>query len=493
MMTRRTKRVLIVMGALVPCVLIGSAFLAAEATKGNEFCGTACHEMQPYYRTWQDSAHADVDCVECHIPHGVVNYAKTKVFAMREVWVHFTEEDLAPITVTRHIPNDSCTQCHDASQMRAKVPLAKWTRVFTHTGHEQVPACIDCHAQVVHAPIAEIPFTPAEEMEACFECHDGTQQPDDCEYCHTTAHPDRGACDTCHGLRSWDPSVSHSPRLVERHAEITCERCHTVATPTDIGAPNGCFDCHEPAHPLKVGDLRLRRCAECHTIVHWKPNTFDHPTTGCVDCHGNEHGIGSLTRCQRCHSQTTWNGATHDPRLVATHAETSCLRCHTRATAQAVGPPAGCVGCHRPPHALSLAGIDLHRCDDCHRIDGWTPTTFDHPSSGCVDCHGNRHGSASLTRCQDCHSQATWSGAEHPDTSCTSCHAAGPLHSGLSAQCQSCHVSGRYWVPSTFRHAQVGEHIPNGEEPLTCTRCHASTYTRATCTPCHGPGGGDDD
>ena len=378
---------LVIVAVLVPVVLIGSAFLAAEATRSNTFCGTKCHEMDPYYQTWQASSHSDVDCVKCHIPSGAVNYAKTKFFALREVWVHFTNKDLAPIAVTRHIPNDTCTSCHDSSQMQDAVPLARWTTRFRHSGHEQVPECIECHAQVVHAPIEGIPYTPPGKMASCFTCHDGTAQPDDCVYCHRAPHPDRGTCETCHGLKAWDPSVSHSPRLITQHQEFPCERCHTVATPTDIGFPAGCVNCHKPPHPLKVGKLRLQRCAQCHTILHWKPNTFDHP------------------------------------------------------------------------------------------------------SSGCVQCHGNQHGSAQLTQCGDCHSQTTWAGAKHPDTSCTACHTAGPLHSGLSTQCQSCHVSGAYWVPSTFRHKQVGEHVPSGERPLACTQCHKTTYATATCTPCHGPGG----
>ena len=489
MVTRRAKRALIVAAVIVPVVLVGAAFLAAEATRSNTFCGTACHEMQPYYRTWQASAHADVDCVACHIPPGCVNYAKTKVFALREVWVHFTRKDIAPIAVTRHIPNATCTACHPPSQMQNAVPLARWTRLFSHSGHEQVPACIDCHSQVVHAPIAQVPYTPARAMASCFTCHDGTTQPNDCRYCHRAPHPDRGDCTTCHGLRSWDPSVSHRPRLTAQHQAFSCERCHSVATPTGMGYPAGCIGCHRPPHPLTVGPVRLRRCAECHTILQWKPTTFDHPASGCVRCHGNHHGSARLTRCQECHSQTSWTSATHSPTLQGAHTSVACLSCHTHATRASIGFPAGCIGGHQPPHPLSLAGIDLHRCYDCHPISDWTPTTFDHPASGCVRCHGNHHGRVQLTQCQDCHSQTTWSGATHPTTSCTACHTPGPLHSGIGAQCQTCHVTGRYWVPSTYRHRQVGEHVPSGEVPLACTKCHVSTYARATCTPCHAAGG----
>ena len=68
-----------VVAIAAPIVLVGAAFVAAEATKSNTFCGTSCHEMEPYYATWQTSPHAEVDCVRCHIPPGFWNYAKTKL------------------------------------------------------------------------------------------------------------------------------------------------------------------------------------------------------------------------------------------------------------------------------------------------------------------------------------------------------------------------------------------------------------------------------
>lgn len=366
-------------------------FVAAEATKGNSFCGTSCHEMEPYYRTWEASQHADVDCVGCHIPPGLWNYAKTKIFGLRELWVHVTGQVESPIAVTRLIPDEVCGGCHEDEDLRGSIRLARWTEGFTHSGHSEVPHCIDCHARVVHPDIAQVPNTSPRSMEACFACHDGKAQPDDCAYCHMTApHPDRGTCDECHGLRSWSNNFRHPERLTGRHETIGCERCHATVSATEVGPPSACIDCHRPPHPLQLADLRLRRCADCHVITHWRPNTFDHPRSDCVSCHGNEHG---------------------SPRLVA---------------------------------------------------------------------------------CQRCHSQLNWTGAKHPNSDCTACHSPGPLHAGVGAACQSCHVSGRYWVPSTFRHRQVGEHIPSGEHRLACTACHQTTYASATCTPCHGPGGGGD-
>lgn len=391
-MSRRTRRALVVAAVAAPILLVGGAFVAAEATKSNDFCGTSCHEMQPYYRTWEASQHAEVECVGCHIPPGLWNYAKTKVFGMRELWVHLSGEVRRPIAVTRHISNEVCVGCHPTEQMGDAVMLGRWTVDFTHTGHAQVPHCIDCHARVVHEDVPGVPAERPTTMRVCFTCHDGTSQPDDCVYCHPKApHPDRGACDECHGLRSWSGDLRHPEPLTGRHAKIQCERCHAKVTASKTGPAVACIDCHRPRHPLRLGRLNLRRCADCHVITHWRPSTFDHPRRNCVSCHENRHGSPSLSQCQQCHSQTTW------------------------------------------------------------------------------------------------------SGARHPSSDCTVCHSPGPLHSGLSSACQDCHVSGVYWVPSTYRHQQVGEHIPSGEHRLACTACHKTTYASATCTPCHEGGGPADD
>ena len=194
-LSSRKRRALLVAAITAP-VLLGSAmFVAAEATKSNTFCGTSCHEMEPYYRTWQASAHARFDCVRCHIPPGPWNYAKTKLFGLRELWVHLAGQVEKPIAVTRQIPDEVCTGCHPADDLDPPIRLAKWTGDFTHLGHAALSRCIDCHARVVHPDIPGVPAAPPQEMKTCLSCHDAGSRPnDDCSSCHPVApHPDRGA------------------------------------------------------------------------------------------------------------------------------------------------------------------------------------------------------------------------------------------------------------------------------------------------------------
>lgn len=51
-----------------------------------------CHEMRPYYQSWQHSAHRSVECAQCHIPSGTVGLLLSKIGALREVYVRIAGE-----------------------------------------------------------------------------------------------------------------------------------------------------------------------------------------------------------------------------------------------------------------------------------------------------------------------------------------------------------------------------------------------------------------
>jgi cytochrome c-type protein NapC len=285
---------LLIIGVIGFVILTGAAFAAARATESNKFCGQDCHEMVPYNQTWQASKHDQIGCVQCHIPPGAWNFVKTKFFALREVYVHFMGQVKAPIQVTRQIPNVVCQGCHPSVEMPDPIQLV--TSTFSHRGHEKVPACIDCHAQVVHHPIPGKPYIPAQSMTACFACHDGKQQPNDCSYCHQAPHPDRGPCQDCHTLQTWSPKgFKHPVPLTGKHAQILCEQCHTSGTGTSVGPADGCVSCHGNHHQ----DPTLTLCADCHTTTHFVPSTFQHQQVGPHVPAGDEP-----LPCNACHQQT---------------------------------------------------------------------------------------------------------------------------------------------------------------------------------------------
>ena len=65
---------------------VGS-YEAFHYTESNEFCGTLCHEvMEPEYVAYQNSPHAQVACVECHVGTGADWYVRSKLSGLRQVY-----------------------------------------------------------------------------------------------------------------------------------------------------------------------------------------------------------------------------------------------------------------------------------------------------------------------------------------------------------------------------------------------------------------------
>lgn len=293
--TRRSIwRKLLIATPFVVVAMLLAMFGAAKATESNAFCGRSCHEMLPYNATWEASAHSTVNCVQCHIPPGLWNFAKTKFFALREVYVHVMGQVKAPIAVTRKIPNVVCTDCHPSSGIPEPIKLVSAT--FSHTSHSKVPNCVDCHAQLVHHPLQSVPYIPPQSMVACFQCHDGKAQPNECSYCHEAPHANRGACQDCHSLQTWAPNgFKHPVPLTGPHAQILCEQCHTSGTGSSMGPADGCVGCHGNHH----NDPKMTLCADCHTTTHFTPSTFNHPQEGPHIPSGDEP-----LPCQACHQKT---------------------------------------------------------------------------------------------------------------------------------------------------------------------------------------------
>lgn len=80
------------------------------------FCGLTCHKvMKPEHATYQDSPHARVKCVACHIGPGVGWYAKSKLSGLYQVYA--TVADIYPRPIPTPIENlrparETCEQCH---------------------------------------------------------------------------------------------------------------------------------------------------------------------------------------------------------------------------------------------------------------------------------------------------------------------------------------------------------------------------------------------
>ncbi|HSM25914.1 MAG TPA: hypothetical protein VK856_13710, partial [Anaerolineaceae bacterium] len=67
--------------------------------------------------------------------------------------------------------------------------------------------------------------------------------------------------------------------LTGKHAELTCEGCHSGLT--YAGLPDQCIDCHLSVLPVEHYE---GVCTLCHTTDGWVPANFDHSLSIAVDC-----------------------------------------------------------------------------------------------------------------------------------------------------------------------------------------------------------------
>ncbi|MFA9389686.1 MAG: cytochrome c3 family protein [Prolixibacteraceae bacterium] len=113
----RNAAIVFTIGTVVFLILtsIGS-YEAIHYTESTKFCGTLCHRvMEPEYVTYQNSAHAHVNCVECHVGAGADYYVKSKLSGLYQVYSVLFKKFPTPIPtpVTSLRPaRETCEQCH---------------------------------------------------------------------------------------------------------------------------------------------------------------------------------------------------------------------------------------------------------------------------------------------------------------------------------------------------------------------------------------------
>lgn len=113
----RNAATIFIVGTII--FLFASAIGSYEAfhyTESVEFCGTVCHNvMNPEFTAYQNSPHARVRCVDCHVGEGVDWYVRSKLSGLRQVYAVVADDYPRPIpTPIRDLrpARETCEQCH---------------------------------------------------------------------------------------------------------------------------------------------------------------------------------------------------------------------------------------------------------------------------------------------------------------------------------------------------------------------------------------------
>ncbi len=107
----------ILIGGLTLMAMSGfGTYQAYEYTESVEFCGKVCHNvMKPEYTAYQNSPHARVPCVQCHIGNGADWWLRSKVSGSYQVYSVLFKKYHRPIeTPIQNLrpAKETCEQCH---------------------------------------------------------------------------------------------------------------------------------------------------------------------------------------------------------------------------------------------------------------------------------------------------------------------------------------------------------------------------------------------
>lgn len=232
-------------------------------TSQNQYCST-CHAMESYYKTWQNSTHANTNCLACHVEPGWKSGAYHFVRTTREIYTNLVGSTGERSPFYSAPSNALCFTCHT----QARDVSASGDLIIPHTKHVNMRGlkCIDCHKYLVHFKNPEGKNTPS--MTICYKCHDGKKASKECRACHT---------------KKSFPETHKSPDFLSGHGALaqtegkTCAKCHAWT-------PGYCTECH------------LKRPAS-HAGIEFRTYHKERAQTrqqGCYVCHGKAF-------CKNCH------------------------------------------------------------------------------------------------------------------------------------------------------------------------------------------------
>ena len=114
---------------------VGS-YRAYEYSDSTAFCGTLCHQvMNPEYVAYQNSPHARVGCVECHVGPGATWYVRSKLSGAYQVYSVLFHKFPRPIHTPVHSlrpAQETCEQCHWPEKF-----FGAQMKVFNHFGEDE--------------------------------------------------------------------------------------------------------------------------------------------------------------------------------------------------------------------------------------------------------------------------------------------------------------------------------------------------------------------
>lgn len=293
-------------------ILTAAAYHGVAVMDSKEFCGQTCHSvMQPQYVRYQNSRHAAIPCVDCHIGGGAGAFVHYKISGVRQLVRLTTNTYQRPIppAMDRVRPaKDICEQCHPQSEQEDRLKVIrhydddeqsteKTTVLFLKIGSKIHKAHVG--RNIEYSASTTDPQTiptvtvdgktysvegaspgPIRRKMECMDCHNRSghdfQTPEDAvDRAIAEGKLDRSRPftrrDAVAALKGQLPLSQQSAAVREIYsANVYPDMNITWNTyPNNIGhmAFPGCFRCHDDQHKTKTGESITQDCSACHEPI----------------------------------------------------------------------------------------------------------------------------------------------------------------------------------------------------------------------------------
>ena len=331
---------------------------AAWYTSRSQFCNS-CHIMEPYYKSWQNSAHANVACIKCHFPPGFAEEVRGKMLGLVQL-VKYVTASQGP-RPKAEVPDASCLRsgCHETRLLSGKVDFHGIS--FDHSHHlgelrrGKKLRCTSCHSQIVQGSHMTVTET------TCFLCH----------FKEGLFNEGLGACTRCHQIPEKQFDLGGGVMFTHNLAYekgVDCANCHADLIRGSGEVPRErCIVCHNREDDLKqIGD---------HEYMH-RIHVTDHHVN-CLECHleiqhslQRDQIVRAVSQCSTCHpnhhqSQVAMlegTGAKSIPAFLQGMLSVGiqCKTCHRAKDETAIrgvlwkGSPDACSVCHDAAQVVKL-------------------------------------------------------------------------------------------------------------------------------------------
>src|SRR6202034_832018 len=121
----------VMVATFINFVIVGTAtYRGVSYMDSPHFCGQSCHVMAPQWAAYQESPHAHVDCVDCHVGSGMKSYVQAKVNGtkqMVEVSLHTWPTPIRATLNGLRPARETCEECHTPAKFVGEKLLVKTT------------------------------------------------------------------------------------------------------------------------------------------------------------------------------------------------------------------------------------------------------------------------------------------------------------------------------------------------------------------------------